>query len=392
MSPSRDARTGILTYVAGRRRRRPESVMPAKENAATVAEARNRPPDTDFADPVAAIKYYMEKRGLQRRDLIPIIGSRSKVSEVLSGARPLTMPMARALHRHLGIPAEYLLKDPAPPVGGDAEGIDWHRFPLTRMAKLGWIESQPNLREDAEAAVRHLMARAGCSQPAIALYRKTDHNRANAKTDPYALQAWLWRVLALARQTPPKGQYQPAADHSGLMREVAQCSPAADGPQRAVKLLDDRGIAVVVLRHLPRTHLDGAAMQSSDGFPVIGLTLRYDRLDNFWFVLLHELAHVTRHLTKANCQEFVDDLGLEPDSAPERDADQSAREALVPTDLWEASEASYNPSPMTVIALAHQIGVHPAIVAGRARHENGNYRLLSQLVGTGEVRSRFDME
>ena len=133
-------------------------------------------------------------------------------------------------------------------------------------------------------------------------------------------------------------------------------------------------------------------MQSSDGFPVIGLTLRYDRLDNFWFVLLHELAHVTRHLTKANHQEFVDDLGLEPDSAPERDADQSAREALVPTDLWEASEASYNPSPMTVIALAHQIGVHPAIVAGRARHENGNYRLLSQLVGTGEVRSRFDME
>ena len=258
------------------------------------------------------------------------------------------------------------------------------------MAKLGWIEDRPSLRENAETAVRGLMARAGCSQPAIALYRKTDHNRANAKTDPYALQAWLWQVLALARQSPPTGKYQPSADHDGLMREVAQCSPAADGPQRAVKMLDDRGIAVVTLRHLPRTHLDGATMRCREGFPVIGLTLRYDRLDNFWFVLLHELAHVTRHLNTADRRQFVDDLGLEPDNDPEREADRSAREALVPTEMWEASEASYNPSPMTAIALAHQVGVHPAIVAGRVRHENGNYRLLSQLVGTGEVRSHFN--
>ena len=360
----------------------------AAGDAATITDARSCP--VDFDDPVAAIKHYMEKQGLQRRDLIPIIGSRSKVSEVLSGTRPLTMPMARALHQHLGIPAEYLLKDPVPPPGGNVEAIDWRRFPLTRMANLGWIENQPRLQQNAEAAVRGLMTRAGCEQPAVAMYRKNDHNRANAKTDPYALQAWLWQVLALARQSPPAGKYQPSADHGELMRGVAQCSPAADGPQRAVKMLNDRGVAVVTLRHLPRTHLDGATMLSCDGFPVIGLTLRYDRLDNFWFVLLHELAHLTRHLNTVDRREFVDDLGLEPDSDSERDADHSAREALVPTEVWEASDANYNPSPMTAIALANQLGVHPAIVAGRVRHENGNYRLLSQLVGTGAVRPLFN--
>ena len=176
------------------------------------------------------------------------------------------------------------------------------------------------------------------------------------------------------------------------MREVAQCSQAADGPRRAIKLLNGRGIKTVILPHLPRTHLDGATMLSGDGFPVIGLTLRYDRLDNFWFVLLHELGHVTRHLSKREQNVFVDDLGLAPESETEQDADARAREALVPTDLWEDSEARRNPSPMTAIALAHQAGVHPAVVAGRIRHETGNYRLLTQLVGTGEVKPLFQPE
>ena len=65
----------------------------------------------EFNGPVEAIKYHMAQQGLTQRDLIPMIGSRSKVSEVLSGTRTLTMPMARALHRHLGVPADVLLKE-----------------------------------------------------------------------------------------------------------------------------------------------------------------------------------------------------------------------------------------------------------------------------------------
>ena len=56
----------------------------------------------------------MEQAGLEPRDLEPYIGSRGKVSEVLSGKQPLTLPMIRALHKHLGIPAEVLVGDPAP--------------------------------------------------------------------------------------------------------------------------------------------------------------------------------------------------------------------------------------------------------------------------------------
>jgi HTH-type transcriptional regulator / antitoxin HigA len=70
-----------------------------------------------YPSPVAAIEFRMDQAGLTQRDLVPFIGSRAKVSEILSGKRQLTMPMARALHEHLGIPAEVLLQDAGATLG-----------------------------------------------------------------------------------------------------------------------------------------------------------------------------------------------------------------------------------------------------------------------------------
>ena len=342
----------------------------------------------EFDDPVTAIRFYMAERSLQQRDLVPMIGSRSKVSEVLSGTRPLTMPMARALHRHLGIPAEALLKEPAIPVAAPENGLDWRRFPLNEMVKRGWVSKRDNLRDKAEELVTELMQKAGYTKPPVALYRKTDRNRANAKTDPYALQAWCWQVLAQANEREMSVNYRRDKNQAELMQQVARFSPASDGPRQAVAFLAEQGIAVAVVRHLPRTHLDGAAMNSAAGRPIIGLTLRYDRIDNFWWVLMHELAHVVQHLPDTD-ETFIDDLNLTSTDDREADADTIARNCLIPAELWNNSTVEANPSPMAVIALAQEVGIHPAIVAGRARHELGNYRLLSQFVGTGEVRRLF---
>jgi HTH-type transcriptional regulator/antitoxin HigA len=67
----------------------------------------------DLPDPVAAIKYHMEQSGLAAQDLIPFIGGRNRVYEVLAGKRPLTLQMIRRLHEGLGIPAESLIKERA---------------------------------------------------------------------------------------------------------------------------------------------------------------------------------------------------------------------------------------------------------------------------------------
>ncbi len=65
----------------------------------------------DLPDPIEAILFAMEQRGLSRRDLEPLIGSRARVAEVLNHKRPLTLPMIRRLHQGLGIPAEVLIAD-----------------------------------------------------------------------------------------------------------------------------------------------------------------------------------------------------------------------------------------------------------------------------------------
>ena len=359
------------------------AAQPPEETAAHQLEERPR-----FEDPVEAIKHYMEQKGFTHRDLVPMIGSRSKVSEILSGTRMITMPMARALHRHLEIPAEILLQEPVVRIVDQNDEMDWARFPLRQMANRGWIESTGKLRENAEELVKDLMRRAGGSQHVTALFRKNDQNRSNAKTDPYALRAWCWQVLAQANEQDWEAPYLPPGNPHELMRDVAELSPPADGPLAAVQFLRERGIAVEIVPHLPRTHLDGAVLKAKDGRPVIGLTLRYDRIDNFWWVLMHELAHATFHLD--DTPAFIDDLRLDGTDETEKEADQLAQDALIPRVAWEASGLTERLSPMEVIGLAQQLGIHPAIVAGRARHAQGEYRRLSQFVGTGEVNHLFD--
>jgi len=351
-----------------------------------------------FPSPVAAIEFRLEQAGLAPRDLTPFIGSRAKVSEVLSGKRPLTMPMARALHEHLGIPAAVLLQQPGADFGTDIDTLDWDRFPIKSMAKAGWIPTLRNLSAHSEELVRDLIKKAGGPTVACAaLYRKSHQARANAKTDPYALKAWCWKVMSDANSQKPSVVYRPGTVTLEFLRQLGQLSWLEEGPRLSKEFLAKHGIPLVTVPHLPKTYLDGAALKLGDGTPVVGLTLRYDRLDNFWFCLLHELAHVGRHMDVDGQAAFVDDLSLRdvggaPDDPRETQADEWAEEALVPRAIWESSAVRAEPTAMSVISLANALKVHPAIVAGKIRHERRNYRLLSQFVGTGSVRHHFDSE
>ncbi len=347
----------------------------------------------DLPDPITAIKFRMEQEGLSQSDLAPIFGSRAKVSEVLSGRRKLTLKMIRALNEHLGIPAEVLIRTGEFPE--NVEGVEWEQFPLLDMAKLGWVERANDLKDRAEEVMRDLIERAGgLGAVPQAMYRKTTGGRRNAKTNPYALQAWCLQILADARETELAGSYAEGTVTISFLRELAKLSVFNEGPRLAREYLSRHGIALVIEKHLPKTYLDGAAMRTIEGTPVIGMTLRYDRIDNFWFCLLHELAHVGRHMSGDEEQIFVDDLSLRErdhagDDLKETEADAWAQDALIPPDLWESHPASSRPTANNVISLARQAGVHPAIVAGRVRHEHHNYRLLSQFVGSNEVRRYF---
>lgn len=339
----------------------------------------------------------MDQMDLEPRDLVPFLGSRSRVSEVLAGKRQITMPIARSLHRHLGIPAEILLQAPGGHRHETLQALDPTRFPLRAMAELGWIPKIASSAEQAEELVSGLMERAGIPKDSrLSLLRRNDHRRVNAKADEYALQTWCWQVMARANQRPMKVTYSPGTVTPDFLRLVAQQSPFKDGPLRARDLLSDHGIGLEFVPPLPKTYLDGAAMLPPDGSPVIGFSLRYDRIDNFWFCLLHELAHVGLHLGVDRQELFVDDLELReiesamPDSR-ESEADAWAEEALVPESSWMDSEVQKHPTGIAVMELAHELSVHPAIVAWKVRSERGNRRLLSHFVGSGQIRRLFEV-
>jgi HTH-type transcriptional regulator/antitoxin HigA len=195
-------------------------------------------------------------------------------------------------------------------------------------------------------------------------------------------------VLILAAKKPSVPYVEGTATPE-FMREVARLSVLDEGPRLAGEFLGKHGILLVVEPHLTGTYLDGAALQATDGRPVIALTIRYDRIDNFWFVLMHELVHVARHLFREHVP-FYDDLDVGPEDDPrEKEADTIAGEVLIPEEAWKKSPASRLRSPEAIQQLASQLRIHPAIVAGRYRHEYRSFRILNQFVGHGQVRPLF---
>jgi HTH-type transcriptional regulator/antitoxin HigA len=92
----------------------------------------------DLPNPIDAILFVMDQQGLERKDLIPIIGSQSKVSEILNRKRPLSLSMIRRLHEELNIPAEILLQDTQQNQVPEKQFI-YEDYPVSEMYKLGYF-------------------------------------------------------------------------------------------------------------------------------------------------------------------------------------------------------------------------------------------------------------
>jgi HTH-type transcriptional regulator/antitoxin HigA len=345
-------------------------------------------------DPVEAILFRMDQMQIGRKEMEAYIGSTSKVSEVLSRKRPLSLPMIRRLHKGLGIPADVLIggAENSQVVIGDQPEMDYAKFPLKEMLARGCFGdfkgNARQLEDYAEDLVREFMQGVLPKQAEPAFLRAPMHQRGTRDADGYALLAWRLRVIKQARAHPAPRAYKKGVITAKWLKDLARLSVFEDGPRLARERLGMAGITLVVEAHFKGTYLDGAAMLDK-GRPIVALTLRHNRLDNFWFVLLHELAHIARHLDEAH-PLFTDNLDS-PDEQDriEREADAMAGEALIPQTAWEKSAARSSHQAKDVEALAEKLGVHPAIVAGRVRHETQNFRLLAKQLGHGLVSRHF---
>jgi len=327
---------------------------------------------------IEAIRFRMEQLGLAQKDLVPYLGTPSRVSEVLAGKRPLSITMIRALSEGLHIPADVLINQVTTDDDASTD-LSWEQFPVKEMVRRRWITESDDFRQAVHQFVKPVL-------PLAAAFRRTTHFRGTRNIDQKALLAWLARVWrkagALKKRMPP---------FEGLsldtIREVVRLSWSERGPILACEFLWKHGVVVIVEPALPRTFLDGATIFTQDR-PIVGLTLRFDRLDSFWYTLTHELIHVSRHSGVATL--FLDDMEAGVADELELETDSLAGEILVPGSAWKSSPASRLRSRQAAEHLARQLQISPAIVAGKIRREFNDYRVLSDLVGQNTVRRLFD--
>lgn len=342
-------------------------------------------------DPISAIKFRMEQQGLKNKDLIPYIGSKSKVSEVLSGKRALSLNMIRKLNEGLGIPAEVLIQDTEKELPDSSIMEHGINFPFTEMYKRGWFKDFFNgtLNEAKEFKEELLIQFIGpfkINDFALCYNRKSDNS--NAENIDDILMAWRIRVMNIAAtEKLPVWNKENLTEE--FFSELAKLSYLQEGPKLAKEFLNKAGIHFVIENHLEKSHLDGSSMLMPDGSPLIALTLRHDRLDSFWFTLFHELAHVKQHLSENNTAYF-DDMYNEMSKKIEKEADSYAKEMLIPSQLWKSSGLRITSTASDIKAFASKYRISPSIPAGRLRYENKNYYVFTNLIGNGMVRKLFE--
>ncbi|WGQ09935.1 XRE family transcriptional regulator [Pedobacter gandavensis] len=270
------------------------------------------------------------------------------------------------------------------------EFLDLKKYPFKQMFERNWfgnfgISSVNEAVKDSPALIRQLFDTAGLSTFKYSFNKRS--LRKGSNINEYALNAWYARVLIKAKDQCLGRVFSRETISIDWLKGLIKLSQLDDGPKLAGQYIKDAGIRFIIEPSLEGTLLDGAALLMEDFSPVIALTLRHDRLDNFWFVLLHEIAHIMLHLN-GELDVIFDDLDLTLDGI-EKEADSYALNIMIPDETWRKSLARLSPTNETITNQAKKLTIHPALVAGRIRRETGNYYLFNDLIGLSQVRKQF---
>lgn len=253
---------------------------------------------------------------------------------------------------------------------------------LKHARENGWLDQADRSDDNGISQLRRVVAEHVGEYGTPSLLR-TGLNVHDLSKDWFLL-AWKAQVTrtALRQIQRKKPRYRPL--NMSWLSELVKLSKFDDGPLRAKEMLAEQGILLIIEPQIAGMRVDGAAFLI-DEHPVIGLTLRLDAVDNFWFTLMHEMGHVILHYRTGLASGFFDDFEhLEVDEM-EEEANRFAQNMLIPDALWSKSPARIAKTAEPVERLAKQLGIAPAIIFGRLRMERQNYKIFSDKIGRGGV-------
>jgi len=347
----------------------------------------------DFKTPGQLIKALIVKRGWTQRLLAVILDiDETKLNKIIAGKAPVTAETALLLgevfesqpEHFLDLQKKYDLAHARIIVQPDPlRSTRAHLFgglPVTEMIKRGWLEA-PNIKavQKVESELARFFDVEKVEDIEILPHAAKKTDTFKPITPPQL--AWFYRVRQIASEMiVPK--YSELALRNAL-DSLKGLLTAPESARKVPRILMECGIRYVVVETLSSAKIDGVCFWLNHESPVIGMTLRYDRIDNFWFVLRHEIEHVRRgHGQRA----IMLDAELDGDGTngelsvidEESSANEAAANFCVPQEKMEGFIARKSPffNERDIIGFARTMHIHPGLIAGQLQRKTGKYNLF----------------
>jgi HTH-type transcriptional regulator/antitoxin HigA len=325
--------------------------------------------------PGEILKDELDAREWTQKEFARIIGRPEKtISAIIQGKKDITPETALEIAAALGtspdlwndMQAKYNLHT-ATQKAEEQELIErrarlYGLVPIDELLGRGYLVTSEKI-EDLEAKVCELLGIRSINEnfSLEASFRLAKHTTA----DYPSIIAWLKIIEQKSRETEAPRYLAEALKIA--LPEITALSKSVGGCAEVAKKLQKTGVKLVFEPPFKGTHIDGAVIYVK-GAPVIGMTIRLDRIDNFWFTLIHELGHIIlNHKTG-----FVDINVTDKTDAPDEiKANEWAAGKLLSNDEYNKFVIRTKPyfARRTIIEFADKVGVHPGIVLGRLQRD-----------------------
>ncbi|MBN3927293.1 HigA family addiction module antitoxin [Nostoc sp. NMS4] len=315
----------------------------------------------------------LEARGWTQKDLAEIMSRPVQtINEIIRGSKQITPETAIELSQALGTSPEFWTNLEAKYrlhlAGKEKNEQDIARksrlytiAPISELIKNRWIQATDSIDELEQQVCNYLGISSLNEIPQLAVnFRCSEHR----EPEEISRIAWVKRVEYRAKQ-----QTVAKFDRKQLeaaIPEILACAEQVETIARIPKLLADLGVHFVIVPHLKKTYLDGAAYYLNDK-PIIALTLRYDRIDSFWFTLMHELAHIVL----GHQGIYLDNLDALEDNDKEKEADKEAANWLIEPQAFKVFISGVKKyfSRQAIEEFAYTHRRYPGIILGRLQHD-----------------------
>jgi len=329
------------------------------------------------------IKDELEARNWKQEDLAEITGmSLKNINHLLNNKIAISTEMARLLSKVFGQSVNFwinldvnfrnrLKEESVQEKEAEIKAGIFKYMPVSEMIKKGWMSKHKSL-SSLEKNVKNFW---GINKIDFAFIEK-EYSKMFVSSESFQEKfnhyySCVWYKMAQNCATKFKVSEYRKKDLLKIADNFSNYTNMPNGVPDAINDLNKAGVKFFVLSHFHKTCLDGAAFVNDES-PVIVCTLKNDQIDNFWFVLAHEIAHVLLHFHK-NRQVFLDDISSFPNSDHEIEANKFAQKILKIDNLNEFSDYSRFREDQ-VREAAVKYGVHPALILGALQKRTGNYR------------------